>query len=150
MLLICIIKSRIPTESYGPRPSTDGISSQPPFYARKDFLDYHLPEEWEIARDAELNPFKDVLVFRKMVEFLGTIPINLKGNMWESEELIENKIDWNRLPKEGDRAWHAMIRLIDLDGEEFTKIFQSILTTRKLSEKEHPSEIIDLDHFYDS
>ncbi|GJT18325.1 hypothetical protein Tco_0877031 [Tanacetum coccineum] len=46
-----------------------------------DFMDYHLPEEWEIARDAKLNPFKDVLVFRKMVEFLGTIPINLKGNM---------------------------------------------------------------------
>ncbi|GKE30929.1 hypothetical protein Tco_1446313, partial [Tanacetum coccineum] len=52
--------------------------------------------------DAEVNPFKDVLVFRKMVEFLGAIPINLKGNMWESEDLIENPIDWNRPPKEGD------------------------------------------------
>nr|GEU97681.1 hypothetical protein [Tanacetum cinerariifolium] len=37
-----------------------------------------ITREWEIARDAELNPFKDVLVFRKMVEFLGSIPINLK------------------------------------------------------------------------
>ncbi|GJY52919.1 hypothetical protein Tco_0444583 [Tanacetum coccineum] len=123
--------------------------AQPAFYARKYFLDYHLPEEWEISRDAELNPFKDVLVFRKMVEFLGTKPINLKGNMWESEELIENRIDWNKPPKKGDRAWHAKIRLIDLDEEEFTKTFQSIPTTRKLSKRENPSEIIDLDHFHD-
>ncbi|GJX54420.1 putative reverse transcriptase domain-containing protein [Tanacetum coccineum] len=53
-----------------------------PYYTRKDFLDCHFPGEWEIARDAEINPFKDVLVFRRMVEFLEAIPINLKSNMW--------------------------------------------------------------------
>ncbi|GKB40792.1 hypothetical protein Tco_0885734 [Tanacetum coccineum] len=53
------------------------LGAQIPYYARKDFLDCHLPGEWEIARDAEINPFKDVLVFRRMVEFLGAIPINL-------------------------------------------------------------------------
>ncbi|GJV80250.1 hypothetical protein Tco_1516120 [Tanacetum coccineum] len=130
--------------------STDGIGAQPPYYAKKDFANYHLPGEWEIARDAELNPFKDVLVFKRMVEFLGVIPINLKGNMWESEDLIENRIDCNKPPKRGDGARHAKIRLIDPDGEEFTKTFQSIPTTRNLSEKENPSEIIDLDHFHDS
>ncbi|GKB40632.1 copia protein [Tanacetum coccineum] len=36
---------------------------------RKDFLKCHLPGEWEISRDAELNPFKDTLVFRRMVIF---------------------------------------------------------------------------------
>ncbi|GKD20755.1 hypothetical protein Tco_1222458 [Tanacetum coccineum] len=54
----------------------------------KSCPDNHLPGEWEIARDSKVNPFKDILVFRKMVEFLGTIPINLKRNMWESEEVI--------------------------------------------------------------
>ncbi|GJY53403.1 hypothetical protein Tco_0445067 [Tanacetum coccineum] len=39
----------------------------------------HLPGEWEISRDAELNPFKDTLVFMAMVEFLRAIPINLKN-----------------------------------------------------------------------
>ncbi|GKA80248.1 DNA-directed DNA polymerase [Tanacetum coccineum] len=53
-------------------------------------------------------------------------------------------------PKNGDGAWHAKIRLIDPDEEEFTKTIQSIPTTRKLSEKESPREIIDLDHFYDT
>ncbi|GJX77781.1 hypothetical protein Tco_0324592 [Tanacetum coccineum] len=56
----------------------------------------------------------------------------------ESEDLIENTIDWNKTPKGGDGAWHAKIRLIDPDGEKFTKTFQSIPTTRKLSEKENP------------
>ncbi|GKC08361.1 hypothetical protein Tco_0999971 [Tanacetum coccineum] len=84
-----------------------------------------------------------------MVEFLGAIPINLKGNMWESEELIEKK-DWNKPPKEGDGAWHIKIELMDPDGENFNRTFQSIPTTRELSEKENPSEIIDLEHFHDS
>ncbi|GJS35830.1 hypothetical protein Tco_0534212 [Tanacetum coccineum] len=117
---------------------------------RKDFLDCHLPREWEIARDVELNPFKDTLVFRRMIEFLRAIPINLKSNMWESEDLIKNPINWDKPPKNGDGAWHAKIRLIDPDGEEFTKTLQSIPTTRKLSERESPREIIDLDHFYDT
>ncbi|GJV43501.1 MAK10-like protein [Tanacetum coccineum] len=81
-----------------------------------------ITREWEIARDAEINPFKDVLVFRRM----------------------------DKPPKNGDEAWYAKIRLIDSDGEEFTKTFQSIPTSRKLSEKENPREIIDLDHFHDT
>ncbi|GKA84550.1 hypothetical protein Tco_0806145 [Tanacetum coccineum] len=117
---------------------------------RKDFLDCHLRGEWEIAKDAEINPFKDVLVFRRMVEFLGSIPINLKSNIWESKDLINNPINWNKPPKNGDEAWHAKIRLIDPDGEEFTKTLQSIPTTRKLFEREIPREIIDLDHFYNT
>ncbi|GJV47801.1 MAK10-like protein [Tanacetum coccineum] len=137
-------------ESYKPRPLSDGIGARTPYYARKDFLDCHLPREWEIARDAELNPFKDTLVFRRMVEFLGAIPINLKSNMWESEDLIKKPINWDKPPKNRDGAWHAKIRLIDPDGEEFTKTLQSIPTTRKLSERESPREIIDLDHFYDT
>ncbi|GJR36613.1 MAK10-like protein [Tanacetum coccineum] len=109
-----------------------------------------ITREWENARDAEINPFKDVLVFRRMVEFLGALPINLKSNMWESEDLIDNPINWDKPPKNGDGAWHAKIRLIDPDGEEFTKTLQSIPTSRKLPEKESPWEIINLDHFYDT
>nr|GEY59312.1 hypothetical protein [Tanacetum cinerariifolium] len=84
--------------------STDGTGAKPPYYARKDFIDCHLPREWEISRDAELNPFKDTLVFRRIIEFLGAIPINLKCNMWESENLIEKPIDWSKPPKNKDGA----------------------------------------------
>nr|GEZ61653.1 hypothetical protein [Tanacetum cinerariifolium] len=86
-------------ESYKPRPLSDGIGAQIPNYARKDFLDCHLHGEWEIARDAEHNPSKDTLVFRRMVEFLGTILINLKSNMWESEDLIKNQLTGINHPK---------------------------------------------------
>ncbi|GJT02145.1 MAK10-like protein [Tanacetum coccineum] len=126
------------------------LGAKPPYYARKDFLDCHLPREWEISKDVKLNPFKDTLVFRRMVEFVGAIHINLKCNMWESDDLIRKPINWNKPPKNRDGAWHAKIRLIDHDGEEFTKTLQSIPTTRKLSERESPREIIDLDNFYDT
>ncbi|GKA38746.1 MAK10-like protein [Tanacetum coccineum] len=137
-------------ESYKPRPSSNGIGAQTPYYARKDFLYFHLPGKWEIARDAEINPFKDILVFRRMVEFLEALPINLKRNKWESEDLINNLINWDKPPKDGDGAWHAKIRIIDPDGEEFTKTLQLIPTTRKLSERESLRDIINLDHFYDT
>ncbi|GJW00190.1 hypothetical protein Tco_1555441 [Tanacetum coccineum] len=104
-------------ESYKTRPSSDGVGAQTPYYARKEFMDCHLLDEWEIARDVEINPFKDVL---------------------------------DKPPKNKDGAWHAKIRLIDPDGEEFTKTLQSVPTSRILSERESPREIIDLDYFYDT
>ncbi|GKC80740.1 MAK10-like protein, partial [Tanacetum coccineum] len=66
------------------------------------------------------------------------------------EDLIDKKIDWKRPSKEGDGVWHIRIEMIDSDGENFDRIFQSIPTTKKLSEKEKPSDIIDLEHFHDS
>ncbi|GJY79271.1 MAK10-like protein [Tanacetum coccineum] len=96
-------------ESYKPRPRSDGVGAQTPYYAKKDFLDFHLPREWEIARDVELNPFKDTLVFRRMVEFLGAIPINLKSNMWETEDLIKTQSTGINHPKTDME--HGMPRL---------------------------------------
>ncbi|GKB08447.1 hypothetical protein Tco_0836731 [Tanacetum coccineum] len=98
-------------KSYESRPSTDDIDARPPYYLEKDFMNDHLPGEWEIARDAELNPFKEIL------------------------DLIDKKIDWNMPPKEGDVAWNIKFEMIDSDGEKFDRIFQSILTTRKVSKK---------------
>ncbi|GJX82436.1 hypothetical protein Tco_0331917 [Tanacetum coccineum] len=67
--------------------------------------------------------------------------------MWESKDLIKKPINWDKPPKDRDGAWHANIRLIDPNGEEFTKSLQSIPITRKLSKRESPRELIDLDHF---
>ncbi|GJV99886.1 hypothetical protein Tco_1555138 [Tanacetum coccineum] len=78
-----------------------------------------------------------------------TVGEGVTRNMWKSKELTKNKIDWNRPPIEGDGMWHIRIELIDPDGERFKKSFQSIPTTRKLSKKKNPSEIIDLDHLHD-
>ncbi|GJS38872.1 hypothetical protein Tco_0563915 [Tanacetum coccineum] len=75
-------------ESCKPRPSLDGVGTRTPYYARKDFLDCHLPEEWEIPRDTKLNPFKDVIVFRRMVEFLGAILLGSKDFMMILELIL--------------------------------------------------------------
>nr|GEY95442.1 hypothetical protein [Tanacetum cinerariifolium] len=82
-------------ESYTPRPSMDGIGARPLTMLRRTSLITICQANGKslFARDAELNPFKDALVFRRMVELLEVIPINLKGNMCESKELIENRID---------------------------------------------------------
>ncbi|GJZ25859.1 MAK10-like protein [Tanacetum coccineum] len=109
-------------ESYKPRPSLYGVGAQTPYYARKEFMNCYLLGDWEIARDAEINPFKDVL----------------------------NPINWEKPPKNGDGEWHAKIRIIDPDGEVFTKTFQSIPTSRKLSEKEESRETSTLDSFHDT
>ncbi|GJT79675.1 MAK10-like protein [Tanacetum coccineum] len=58
------------------------------------------------------------------------VPINIKGNMWESKDLIEKKIDWKRPPKEEDGVWHIKIEIINLDGENFDTTFQSISTKK--------------------
>ncbi|GKE19236.1 hypothetical protein Tco_1426813 [Tanacetum coccineum] len=92
------VRERVTRSIFGVKEINLG-DEEVPYWTTLDFMDYHLPRDCEMARDAELNSFNDVLVFRRMVEFLAAIPINLKGNMWESEELVEKKIDWNRPPK---------------------------------------------------
>ncbi|GKC85007.1 MAK10-like protein [Tanacetum coccineum] len=93
--------------------------------------------------DMKKDPETPILVGRGFLETANA------RNMWESKDLIDNPINWDKPPKDGDGAWNAKIRIIDSDGEEFTKTLQSIPTTRKLSERESPREIINLDHFCD-
>ncbi|GKE70051.1 hypothetical protein Tco_1528123 [Tanacetum coccineum] len=64
-------------------------------------------------------------------------------------ESYKPRPSWDKPPKNRDGEWHAKIRLIDPDGEEFTKTLQSVPTSRKLSERESPREIINLNHFYE-
>ncbi|GJS32743.1 MAK10-like protein [Tanacetum coccineum] len=58
--------------------------------------------------DMEKDPATPLLVGRGFLatasSAIDSIPINLKGNIWESDESIEKRMDWNRPPKEGDGA----------------------------------------------
>ncbi|GKA20348.1 integrase, catalytic region, zinc finger, CCHC-type containing protein [Tanacetum coccineum] len=86
-------------DSYKPQPHSDGIGARTPYYARKDFLDCHLPREWEIARDAELNSFKErhhnSKIWKELVlEWEERIKLHLekemKFNQWRSNN-FKNK-----------------------------------------------------------
>ncbi|GJV79627.1 MAK10-like protein [Tanacetum coccineum] len=104
-------------ESYKPRPSSDGVGAQTPYYARKDFLDCHLLEELEIFRDVELNSFKDTLVFRRMVEFLGAIPINLKLYLMRRSLEVLRKFHWMVLGGRFNQLSHVSSPLLSKPGE---------------------------------
>ncbi|GJS73210.1 MAK10-like protein [Tanacetum coccineum] len=92
-------------ESYKPRPSSNRVGAQTLYYARKDFLDCHLPEEWEISRDAELNPFKDTLVFRRMLYL-----------MRRSLEVLR-KFHWMILGGQFNQLSHVSSPLLSKPGE---------------------------------
>ncbi|GJS66196.1 hypothetical protein Tco_0680760 [Tanacetum coccineum] len=107
-------------KSYKPCLSSDGVGTQILYYARKDFLDCLLPGEWEIARDGEINHFKDVLVFKRMVKFLGAIPIKLKSNMLylmrRSLEVLR-KFHWTILGGRFNQLSHVSSPLLSKPGE---------------------------------
>ncbi|GKD14102.1 hypothetical protein Tco_1198509 [Tanacetum coccineum] len=103
-----------------------------------DFGEENVPYWTTVVKRESYTPRTSMDEIGKMVEFLGDIPINLKRNMWESEEVIDNKMDWTKPPNDGNGAWHIRIELIDPNGEKFDRAFQSIPTTRKLSTKANP------------
>ncbi|GJT18310.1 zinc finger, CCHC-type containing protein [Tanacetum coccineum] len=99
------------------------------------------------SQDARLSKF-EVDFKQQQSEMTNKIDTVLKAITDQMAGALPS--DTDKPPKDGDGAWHAKIRIIDPDGEEFTKTLQSIPTTRKLSERESPKEIINLDHFYDT
>nr|GEZ97007.1 hypothetical protein [Tanacetum cinerariifolium] len=100
--------------------------------------------------DMKKDPETPLLLGRGFLATANAVIDCRKAKIVELKDLIENPINRDKPPKDGDGAWHAKIRIIDPDGEEFTKTLQSIPTTRKLSERESPKEIINLDHFYET
>ena len=91
-----------------------------------------------------MDPFEDPLVFRKMIEFLGVLPINLGMNRWKSEG-DKCKWNWSKPPKEGNGSWHLKMTLYDPDGEKFKKSYRTKDTDRKLKPKFDPKDVLDED-----
>lgn len=127
---------------YGPWVNRDFIGPQRPFYLEEDFINKTHSVEQLIARDKELNPFKEPLVFRKMIEFLGVMPINLGMNKWKREG-DKYKWNWEKPPKEGDGSWHMKMILYDPDGEKFEKSYRTKRTDRKLKPKFDHKDVLD-------
>ncbi|GKA12456.1 hypothetical protein Tco_0692002 [Tanacetum coccineum] len=113
-------------KSYDPRRNTNITDAQTPFYLENDFINTNAPGKWEIARGAQLNPFNGILVFRKTLEFLGAIPINLMGNKWETQDMFDDDWCWEKPPKEGDDGGHIKIEMIDPDRDKFDRVFRTI------------------------
>nr|GEX97314.1 hypothetical protein [Tanacetum cinerariifolium] len=95
----------------------------------------------ECGYDHEDTPYWTTIEIRKFYDS--------RPSTSNIEDMIEEKwIGIGHQRKEMVRG-HIRIKLIDPDGEKFNRVFRSIPTTRKLSEKEKPSDILDLEHYYD-
>ncbi|GJU09142.1 hypothetical protein Tco_1125572 [Tanacetum coccineum] len=107
------------------------------------FLDIKDDIERALAMEAYFNPFKNIIVFKKLVGFLGSLPVQLKNIDWGNEgHGVYKKV-------EGDGAWHANFELITLSGRKFTREFKTKETKRKLSGKFTSEDILKFDHFLD-
>ncbi|GJU85457.1 hypothetical protein Tco_1293003 [Tanacetum coccineum] len=81
------------------------------------------------AMEAYFNPFKNIIVFKKLVDFLGSLPVQLKNIDWGNEGYgTYKKID-------GDGNWHARFEIVTPSGRKFNRAFKTKTTTRKLSGK---------------
>ncbi|GKD82923.1 zinc finger, CCHC-type containing protein, partial [Tanacetum coccineum] len=109
----------------------------PPFFNIEDEM------EPALAMEAYFNSFKNIIVYKKLVDFLGSLPIQLKNIEWTSEGYSTyRKI-------EGDEVWHAKFEITSPSGRKFTRGFKTKETKRKLSGKFNSDDILKFEHFFD-
>ncbi|GKB69641.1 hypothetical protein Tco_0931053 [Tanacetum coccineum] len=82
---------------YGPKPA--------------QYLNCNDPMDRSLALQAVLNPFKKVCVWKKVISFLGSLPVPLQHVEWKPNytRCFNKKGD-------GDGQWHAEIKLTDPYG----------------------------------
>ncbi|GKE44074.1 putative ribonuclease H-like domain-containing protein [Tanacetum coccineum] len=100
------------------------------------FLDIEDEMERALAMEAYFNPFKNIIVFKKLIDFLGSLPVQLKNTDWGNEGYgMYKKI-------EGDGAWHAKFDVITPSGRKFNRGFKTKETKRKLFGKFTTEDIL--------
>nr|GEU87136.1 uncharacterized mitochondrial protein AtMg00810-like [Tanacetum cinerariifolium] len=86
-----------------------------PIYGPKfaKYLNYDDPMNRALALQEALNPFRKICVWKKMVAFLGSLPVALQHIEWilsYSDNLIKKG--------DGDGNWHAKVRIVDSQLEQ--------------------------------
>ncbi|GKA96404.1 retrovirus-related pol polyprotein from transposon TNT 1-94 [Tanacetum coccineum] len=100
------------------------------------FIDIEDDMERALAMEAYFNPFKNVIVFKKLVDFLGSLPVQLKNLDWGNEGYgTYKKVD-------GDGDWHARFEIVTPSGRKFNRAFKTKTTTRKLSGKFKTKDVL--------
>ncbi|GJV78034.1 retrovirus-related pol polyprotein from transposon TNT 1-94 [Tanacetum coccineum] len=89
-----------------------------------------------LAMEAYFNPFKNVIVFKKLVDFLGSLSVQLKNFDWGNEGYGTYK------KVNGDGDWHARFEIVTPSGRKFNRAFKTKTTTRKLSEKFKAEDVL--------
>ncbi|GJX07976.1 hypothetical protein Tco_0195908 [Tanacetum coccineum] len=113
-----------------------------PFYGpnRAKYLSCDDSMDRALALQEALNPFKKICVWKKMIAFLGSLPVPLKNSEW-----IPNYSD-NFSKKGGeDGKWHAKVRIVEPYGNVFDQGYETRATERKLLKHYKLSDIMSPD-----
>ena len=97
--------------------------------------------ERALAMEVFYNPFKNVFVFHKLTDFLGSLPVQLKNLEWGPEGASVYK------KEEGDGEWHVKFDIVCPDGRNFARKFKTQMTNRKLSSKFQSEDILKHEYF---
>ncbi|GJS39770.1 hypothetical protein Tco_0564813 [Tanacetum coccineum] len=119
----------------------DGNPQYGPF--EPSVLDIEDEMERALVMKAYFNPFKNIIVFKKLIGFLGSLPVALNNNDWGSEGYGAYK------KIEGDGAWHAKFEVTISSERKFTRSFKTKETKRKLLGKLTSDDILNFDNFLD-
>ncbi|GJW15210.1 putative ribonuclease H-like domain-containing protein [Tanacetum coccineum] len=82
------------------------------------FLDIEDDMERALAMKAYFNPFKNIIIFKKLIDFLGSLPVHLKNTDWGNEGYGTYK------KIEGDGDWQAKFEVTTPSGRKFTRMFK--------------------------
>ncbi|GJV13095.1 hypothetical protein Tco_1354636 [Tanacetum coccineum] len=107
------------------------------------FIDIEGDMERALVMEAYFNPFRNVIVFKKLVDFLGSLPVQLKNLDWGNEGYRTYK------KVNGYRDWHARFEIVTPSGRKFNRAFNTKTTTRKLSGKLKTEDVLRFIHFLD-
>ncbi|GKA22640.1 hypothetical protein Tco_0708602 [Tanacetum coccineum] len=84
-----------------------------------------------------LNPFRKICIWKKIVYFLGSLPVPLQNNDWMTKDAESSYIK-----VEGDGTWHFKCSIVDPERNEYNNVFQTKTTKRKLSKPYKLSDIM--------
>ncbi|GKE59924.1 DNA-directed DNA polymerase [Tanacetum coccineum] len=115
-----------------------------PLYGPKfaKYLNCDDPMDRALALQEAINPFRKICVWKKMVAFLGSLPVPL-----QHMELIPNYSD-NFIKKgNGDGQWHAKVRIVDPCVNVFDQGYKTKATKRDFSKFYKSSDIMLPDWF---
>nr|GEY09492.1 reverse transcriptase domain-containing protein [Tanacetum cinerariifolium] len=100
------------------------------------FIDTEDDMERALAMESYFNPFKNVIVFKKLVDFLGSLPVQMKNLDWGNKGYGSyKKVD-------GDGDWHARFEIVTPSRRKFNRAFKTNTTTRKLSGKFKTEDVL--------
>ncbi|GJZ75696.1 putative reverse transcriptase domain-containing protein [Tanacetum coccineum] len=116
--------------------------NEKPFYGPTTlkYLNYDYPLDRALALQEALNPFKKVYVWKKMVAFLGSLPVPLQHMDW-----IPSYSDSFSKKRGGDGMWHTKIRVVDPYGNVYDQGCETKATGRELSKSNKLSDIMSPD-----